>query len=397
MQVSRVVPGMSALWKRFVTAKRFGLGVSFAAAFALAACGARPETGFLAPVTEAHLGAATHTILVATTRKRDERPGTLFNGERAERLDFAKLAVSVPPNHEAGQIEWASTAPGDPGTTFVTRQASYLDGDKAFVQALNAQLASRPKGQRRVFLFVHGYNTMFAEGLYRFAQVVHDAKMPAVPVLFTWASRGQLAQYVYDTNSATAARDDLERTIRLIFASDADEVNLLAHSMGNWVTVEALRQVKIAGGLPQSSKVGQLILAAPDIDIDVFKAQMRRFGKPKKPFIIVLSKDDKALGLSNFLAGGQTRLGADADAAELAELGALVIDMTEVKALDASNHGKFAQLAVIAPQLHQVLERGVTAQRSSAGADEIARNSLEALVKLPITVISAPLRAVAGQ
>lgn len=387
---------MGALRKRCSTAKRFGLGMSFAAALALAACGARPETGFLAPVTVAYLGAATHTILVATTRKRDERPGTLFNGERAERLDFARIAVSVPPNHEAGQIEWASTAPGNPGTSFVARQASYLDGDKAFVQALNAQLASRPKGQRRVFLFVHGYNTMFAEGLYRFAQIVHDAKMPAVPVLFTWASRGQLAQYVYDTNSATAARDDLERTIRLVFASDADEVNILAHSMGNWVTVEALRQIKIAGGLPQSSKVGQLILAAPDIDIDVFKAQMRRFGKPKKPFIIVLSKDDKALGLSNFLAGGQTRLGADADAAELAELGALVIDMTDVKVLDSSNHGKFAQLAVLAPQLHQVLERGVAAQRSSVGTDEIARNSLEALVKLPITIISAPLRAVAG-
>jgi len=70
--------------------------------------------------------------------------------------------------------------------------------------------------------------------------------------------------------------------------------------------------------------------------------------------------------------------------------------MTEVKALDSTNHGKFAKFAVIAPQLHDVLERGVTAQRSSVGADEIARNSLEAIVKLPIAVISAPLRAVAG-
>lgn len=397
MSVSQVASTTGRLRKPPILVRPFRLGIVLAAAFVLAACGARPEAGFLSPVTETQVGAATHTILVATTRKRDDRSGTLFNGERAERLDFARIAVSVPPNHEVGQIEWASTAPGDPKTNFVTRQASYLDGDKAFVQALNAQLASLPKGKRRVFLFVHGYNTMFAEGLYRFAQVVHDSKMPAVPVLFTWASRGQLAQYVYDNNSATAARDDLERTIRLVFASNADEVNLMAHSMGNWVTVEALRQIKMTGGLPQTSKFGQLILAAPDIDIDVFKAQMRRFGKPKKPFIIVLSKDDKALGLSNFLAGGQARLGADADAAELTELGALVIDMTEVKALDSSNHGKFAQLAVIAPQLQQALERGVTAQRSSVGADEIARNSLEAIVKLPITVISAPLRAIAGR
>lgn len=359
------------------------------------ACGTRPESGFLLPVADQISVANSHTILVATTRQRDERPGTLFNGERAQRIDFAEIAVSIPPNHQAGEIEWASEPPGDPAKTFAVRKAAYLDGEKAFIAALNAQLALRPKGQRRIFLFVHGYNTMFAESVYRFAQLIHDSKGQGVPVLFTWASRGQLAQYVYDTNSATAARDDLERTIRLIFASNAEQVNILAHSMGNWVAVEALRQIKMTGGLANSSKLGNLFLAAPDIDIDVFKSQMRRFGKPAKPFYIIVSKDDKALGISNFLAGGQSRLGADADTAELAELGATVIDMTDVKALDSSNHGKFAQLAAVAPQLEAVLERGIRSQRTGASAGEIAGNSLEAIVKLPITLITAPLRAVA--
>lgn len=358
------------------------------------ACASRPESGFLLPVANPGLAPNSHTILVATTRQRDERPGTLFNGERASRTDFAKIAVSVPPNHEAGEIEWASEPPGDPMKTFAVREAAYINGEKAFVQSLNAQLAMRPKGQRRVFLFVHGYNTMFAESVYRFAQLVHDAKAPGVPVLFTWASRGQLTQYVYDNNSATAARDDLERTIRLIFSSNADEVNILAHSMGNWVTVEALRQIKMTGGLSNGSKLGHLFLAAPDIDIDVFKSQMRRFGKPAKPFYIIVSKDDKALGVSNFLAGGQSRLGADADTAELAELGASVIDMTDVKALDSSNHGKFAQLAAVAPQLQSALAQGIRPQRRGASAGEIAGNSLEAIVKLPIRLITAPLRAV---
>ncbi|HMO27866.1 alpha/beta hydrolase [Enterovirga sp.] len=361
--------------------------------FLLAACASRPEVGFLAPVPALNDGSTAHTILVATTRRRDERPGTLFNGERSQDLDFARIAVSVPPNHQEGEIEWPSTPPGDPQTNFVVRQAGYLKGERAFVQALNAQLASRPKGQRRVFLFIHGYNTMFAEGLYRFTQVVHDAKAPAVPVLFTWASRGELSQYVYDNNSATAARDDLERLIRLIFAADVDQVNILAHSMGNWVTVEALRQIKISGRLPRNaSKLGEIILAAPDIDIDVFKAQMRRFGKPKKSFLIVLSKDDKALGLSSFLAGGETRLGDDANTAELAALGATVIDMTQVEGLSAIDHDKFARLAAIAPQLRHVLERGTISRQFSERAHEATANSLEAIVQLPIKIISAPLQ-----
>ena len=94
---------------------------------------------------------------------------------------------------------------------------------------------------------------------------------------------GRFTEYVYDNKSATTARDDLEHTFRLLFASDADQINILAHSVGNWVTVEALRQIKIAGGLPQIDKLGSIFLAAPDIDIDVFKSQMRRFGKLRKP------------------------------------------------------------------------------------------------------------------
>jgi esterase/lipase superfamily enzyme len=377
-------------------ARRLALICTMLAALAVSACASRPETGFLAAVGEAAPGATEHTILVATTRQRDERPGTLFNGERAKPLDFATVRLSVPPTHKPGEIEWASTAPGNPQTDFVVRQAGYLDGDKAFLKALNAQLAQRPRGSRKVLLFIHGYNTMFAESLYRFGQVVHDSKAPAVPVLFTWASRGAVTQYVYDTNSATAARDDLERTIRLLFDSNAEQVNILAHSMGNWVTVETLRQIKISGKTPPMGKLGAIVLAAPDIDIDVFKSQMRRFGKPKRPFFVVLSKDDKALAASRFIAGGQARLGADGNTAELAELGAVVVDMTDVKATDASNHGKFAQLAEIAPQLRTVLEQGVHRPPSAGSATHDAVNgSLEAIVALPVAILGLPLKIIA--
>ncbi len=364
----------------------------------LVACASRPESGFLSPVAESAVGATDHTLLVATTRERDERPGTLFNGERAPSLDYATITVSIPQNHVPGKIELATTAPGDPTANFVVRDAAYLDGDKAFVQALNAQLATRPRGSRKVLVFIHGYNTLFAEGLYRFAQVVHDSKAPAVPVLFTWASRGKLKDYLYDMNSATAARDDLEHTLRLVLASDADQVNILAHSMGNWVTVEALRQIKISGDLKHADKVGYVFLAAPDIDIDVFKSQMRRFGKPKKPFYVVLSQDDKALWLSKFIAGGEGRVGADANIDELAELGATVIDLTDVKGDDSSDHGKFAQLAEVAPELRAVLAQGIGANPGAATVGEAtADNPLGAITTLPVTMLGAPVKIVTGQ
>jgi len=374
------------------------LAIALVAA-SLAACASRPESGYLSAVALVAPGAVDHTILVATTRERDPRPGTLFNGDRASATDYAEITVSVPPTHRESEIEWAKTPPGDPNADFVARDDRYLDGDKAFVQALNAELAKRPPGKRKVLLFIHGFNTMFAEGLYRLTQIAHDAKAPAVPVLFTWASRGKPTAYIYDTNSATAARDELEHTLRLLLASNAEEVNVLAHSMGNWVTVEAFRQIKISGDLAHANKLGYVFLAAPDIDIDVFKSQMRRFGTNHKPFYVVLSRDDKALWLSGTLGGGVSRVGDDPRTAELAALGAIVIDLTDVKGNDSSNHDKFDQLAVVAPQLRGVLAQGIASNPHSTDLTEAAAagGGLSSVVALPITLLGAPIRIIANQ
>ncbi|MEW6125106.1 MAG: alpha/beta hydrolase [Pseudomonadota bacterium] len=334
--------------------------VLLACALALGGCASRPGPDALVPSLAEAPGATPRKVLVATTRARDIHPGVLFNGERGEGLDFATVTLTVPPTHKTGAIEWPRQAPGNPATDMVVHEAIYKDTDAQFVQELNAELAKRPKGQKDVFVFVHGYNTMFAEALYRLTQMAHDADATAVPVLFTWASRGKTEDYVYDNNSATAARDDLEKTLALVAQSNAEHINIMAHSMGNWVTVEALRQMKIDKSMLPPSRVGNIILAAPDIDVDVFKSQLKRFGKPAKPFVVIVSRDDKALGISDLIAGGKQRLGAYKNDAELVALGAVVVDMTDVKSEgDGLNHGKFAQLAGLRGQLRQSVEQSV--------------------------------------
>lgn len=366
-------------------------------ALGLSACASRPESGVLVSTAVVAPEARQHDILIATTRSRDERPGTLFNGERTSSLDFASVRISVPPNHVSGAIEWPARQPADPRSEFAVRDSSYINDDKAFLAAINRELKSRPVGQRKIMVFVHGYNTLFAEGLYRFAQIVDDSGSTAVPVHFSWASRGQTTDYVYDLNSATVARDALERTLRLLAASDAEQINILAHSMGNWVTVEALRQIMISGKVPPASKVGTIVLAAPDIDIDVFKSQMRRIGKPRKPFVIILSKDDRALGLSKFIAGDKDRLGAYADHDELTALGAIVIDLSDVETDDMSNHGKFAEIAEIAPQLKQVLAKGIGPdKRGGKVRREVAGLAIGAL-SAPVSILSLPIRIFANE
>jgi esterase/lipase superfamily enzyme len=361
----------------------------------VAACGRPGAESPMIPVVGQVQGATDHTILVATTRKRSADPGMMFGGERARELDFAQAVVSVPPTHVAGQIEWPSRQPGNPQTDFVTRESFYIDSEQQWVDALNQQLAQRPPGHRTVFLFIHGYNTMFPEGLYRLAQVSQDAQSNGVPVYFTWASRGELSGYVYDQNSATIARDGLERILRIIAHSNADKVNILAHSMGNWVTVEAFRNLRMDNdGHGLGKKLGAIVLASPDIDVDVFRSQMARIGKPKKPYLIVLSRDDRALALSRFIAGDKARLGDYKNAADLTQYGAIVVDLSDVKGESPINHDKFAEIAAIAPQLKEVLANGVE-NKASPVADINPVNDAPGVVKtvlsLPVAMVAAPI------
>ncbi|WP_299471221.1 alpha/beta hydrolase [uncultured Roseibium sp.] len=360
----------------------------------LAACGSRPEVGALALSEVPAQGAETHDILVVTTRERDSRPDTYFNGERSQQTSYAQASISVPPSHEISQVEWPDKLPGNPETDFVARSASYIEDKSAFTRELNAKLAKLPKGKREVFLFIHGYNTLFPEALYRFVQVVHDGDIEAVPVLFTWASRGKLQDYVYDLNSAAIARQALAETMLQLSKSNAEKITVLAHSMGNWLLMETAIQSSPAQRKALEGKVDVAILAAPDIDIDLFKAQLRKLGTPANPYVVVVSRDDRALRLSRAIAGGKERVGAYSNDAELAELGAIVIDVTELDSLDAANHSKFAQLAQLSPEFRKTL--GQTGLRSASDTARGAKlgDSLGTFVgntvALPVNIITAP-------
>ena len=79
-------------------------------------------------------------------------------------------------------------------------------------------------------------------------QIVADGGFTGVPILFTWNSKGELFAYESDKEAATASRDALQRLLMDIAqAPGVGRVQILAHSMGSWLTMEALRETAIAG------------------------------------------------------------------------------------------------------------------------------------------------------
>ncbi len=116
-------------------------------------------------------GSKEHMIFAATTRQKDQ--ASFFSGERLPVLNFAIANILVLPSHKGG------------ATDFAILNASYIDHDKVFPTAINKERRTRPRGKRKLLLFIHGYNKNFIDGLYRLTQLLHDVQSPAVPVLFS--------------------------------------------------------------------------------------------------------------------------------------------------------------------------------------------------------------------
>jgi esterase/lipase superfamily enzyme len=273
------------------------------------ACSSRPSQGVLLPVAESVEGTSRVPLLVATTRRRSTTDaGEMFSGERAENVSFAAITVSLPPDsiRKVGSIQWPASLPGDPRRDFVTVSADYLDRP-----AFDAAITASTKRSRKVVVFVHGFNNRFDDAVYRFAQVTHDSKIEHIPVLFTWPSKGELAlrAYTYDRESANYSRDALEELLDMLARHPGvSEVTIVAHSMGNWVTLEALRTRSIRAGRIVD-KIKRVFLVAPDVDVDVFRMQIARMGAVRPQFALIVSQDDQALRLSQEIWGGKPRLG----------------------------------------------------------------------------------------
>ena len=278
-----------------------------ACALMLSACADHPH-GVLMPVMGDAPGTSSVNVLVATTRGKDASPGVMFNSLRADAMAFADIQVSIPPDsvRKVGDVQWPKQLPGDPAVDFVTKHTAIIDR-KTALGLVHDQLRHSPKKQ--VLVFVHGFNNKFEDAVYRFAQIVHDSGTEAVPVLFTWPSKGSVLAYGYDHESSTYSRNQLEDVLSgLVADPSVGEISILAHSMGNWLLLESLRQMAIRGGrIPP--KIKNVLLAAPDIDIDIAREQIADMGPVKPNFALFLSRSDKALALSKDVWGSAARLG----------------------------------------------------------------------------------------
>ena len=348
----------------------------------LAACAGRPGPELLAQTAEAVSGAKLTTVYVATTRKRDENG--IYTSGRSREVSYIRYRVSIPPGHKTGNVEWPKSKP-NPKTDFVTVDQHILDA-----ATFEAEVTRKHNGKPpSVGVFVHGYNTNFTEAVYRIAQMTADAGVDAAPILFAWPSEGALSGYVADKDAVTFSRDQLADLLSTLARKQTQgPITLVGHSMGGWLTTEAVRQLRLTGKDAAIRRL-QVVLAAPDIDVDVFQAQLATIGTLNPPMTILVSKDDRALKVSEFLSTERQRLGridvTDPKIEEAARRANVqVIDISDIEASDSFRHNRFVGLAAYYPKLSG--RDGTSDPRNLRQAGAFVFNSAGAVLSSPFVL-----------
>jgi len=336
----------------------------------------------------------------------DPATGALSYGAgRARFMSFGTVGVDViPPSSptETGKLKLETVSeigrfPEGPYTTEPTpkgvrRAPDVVAAHENAVAELQGEIRRRLATTQRkeVVFFIHGYNNTFDDAARATGNICHYLGHDFVCVDLTWPAggKGVFMGYNVDRESSEFAVADMKKAIRAVSETEGVRaVHLIAHSRGTDVLTSALQQLIIEAyasrsSLSQQLKVKNVVLFAPDIDIDVAAQKLSglvsdpdaHFGPKKNPngvfpqgglhVTVYSSPDDKALGLSSFLFSSRMRLGQqDLDQPDVKAFGAGgagLVDFIEVNGTtDMFGHGYFLSNPAVSSDLVAMIRYGL--------------------------------------
>ena len=204
---------------------------------------------------------------------------------------------------------------------------------------------------RCALVIVTGYNTTFAFGIKRTAQMALDLSYPGVPILFSFAAGGRFGDYVNDTEASELAAPMLHRLLlglSHVDGAEAPAIDLIAHSMGTRLTLRAINE----GDAPALRYV---VLAAPDIDPAAFLRLAQKATMRTQRMTVYTSKFDIAMSASASTHNGRGRVGEGMNPTAASDLTRTeIIDATD-RAVDPYAHSYFAESKVMVEDIRAAL------------------------------------------
>jgi esterase/lipase superfamily enzyme len=268
-------------------------------------------------------------FLDASKRSSDQlqnAPDTedLFGADPDELLHLgcAQLEVSRPPS--TSPASWLGINKQDQSRSMVQlRGVSHLGGieppDQPYVRLVDDAITT---SQERALLFIHGYNTSFAWSLHRAAELAASTRYNGQVYMFSWPSRESVLDYLADLERAKSAQAALLGFLRAILQDrNVRTLDIVAHSAGCEQLLSTLERMlpTFDKRTPDPTKpdsphgkrlrLGQVVLAAPDVDSLVFREKVAALAPFAERVTVYVSEADLALRVSRWFRSGQQRAG----------------------------------------------------------------------------------------
>ncbi len=241
------------------------------------------------------------------TNRKPAAQGVGFSSERHDRITRGRVEVYVPEAHrfgETGASFWQRLRRFDlRDDRLRIQEVTRQERDAFFSDFQQALQTARDGGEApHALFFLHGYNVTFEDAAIRAAQIGYDLKVPGATAFFSWPSRGNVAAYPADEASIEAS----ERAITdflVDFSANcgAEKLHVIAHSMGNRGLLRALQRIAASAETRGKVKFGQVFLAAPDVDRDLFLDLARLYPEHAERTTLYASDGDLPVHLSSKL------------------------------------------------------------------------------------------------
>jgi esterase/lipase superfamily enzyme len=279
---------------------------------------------------------------------------TVEYGAGRDQLRFGVCQVSLPPGHERGtmespsflHLEWRP----DPKKHVALLETIELDREECLAK-LKEDLAKSDR--QEIFVFIHGYNVTFEDAARRTGQLAHDLDFPGPAMLYSWPSQGTTAGYPVDENNVAWTVPHLKDVLQTLQRqTGADAVHVVAHSMGNRALTAAVRELALEGKMTDAP-LGQIVLAAPDVDAEVFRRDLLPAMQASAERVtLYASSYDRALIVSKTLHG-YPRAGESGEGLVLAE-GLETIDVSGID-LSLLGHSYYGDVVHVVDDLKTLI------------------------------------------
>ena len=186
-----------------------------------------------------------------------------------------------------------------------------------FLDPINKEIASAV--DKEIMIYVHGTKVDFANSAILTAEVDHFAGRDFIGLAFAWPSHQNILAYLtgIDVKHALDSSQALQSLLVLLAEhTNAQHINILSYSAGGKVTSKALSELRqsfaglSAAQLKEKFRIGAVVLAAIDVDVDVFLQRLPSISNIASQVVVTVTDNDHALKAARQLMGGEARAGS---------------------------------------------------------------------------------------